>query len=79
MFKKPHNVADIEDIGSRTKAGLGMAVSNKRKRGGVSSDFSQSQDSQGDEVYKTWREILGAPPPIGFTKVCTVLYVVQRF
>lgn len=83
MFKKPASVVDIEDIGSGgTKHSTGQAVSNKRKR--CSNEYSESQeDSQGETGYRTWREILGPPPPTGTTRVrdfyglCWILLAVK--
>ena len=48
-----------------------MAMSYKRKRGhsGVGSEPSQAAVDQDAELTKSWRELLGPPPPMGTTKV----------
>ncbi len=50
-------VADIEDVGGRKPLGLkNVAVSHKRKRDG-------NDSSGGDDYSKSWRQVLGNPPP----------------
>ncbi|KAL4229089.1 hypothetical protein ACF0H5_012128 [Mactra antiquata] len=67
VFKKPHDVADIEDIGSNASpAGSKVAVSNKRKR--PDNDRSPRNEDSQIESSQSWRDILGPPPPVGNTK-----------
>ena len=69
IFKKPADVVDIEDIQSARTVGSKMAVSNKRKR--QSNEGSQSQEDSQLDSSQSWRDVLGAPPPMGTTKVCS--------
>lgn len=68
-------VGDIEDMGGRTQLPTGprVAVSHKRKRDQAGLD-SQT-DSQTSDLSQNWREVLGPPPPLGDTKVCSCLCV----
>ncbi|XP_069115944.1 LOW QUALITY PROTEIN: DNA polymerase epsilon catalytic subunit A-like [Argopecten irradians] len=59
---------DIEDVGGRSKTGVGMAVAHKRKRMSLDNSETSQNDSQLLESSQTWREILGPAPPMGKTK-----------
>ena len=58
----------MEDIGGKNKNQKlnGFAVSHKRKRTSVENNEQSQNESQSTQ---TWREILGAAPPMGKTKV----------
>ena len=59
----PSANVDIEDIAGGSSSATGgnaIATSNKRKR---------SEGTNDDEMSKSWRDILGPPPPMGTTKV----------
>ena len=55
---------DIEDVAGKPAARTSQPVTTKRKRGGVTSSVATE-----DELNKSWRELLGDPPPMGDTKV----------
>lgn len=62
---------DIEDTASTTKKSpfkATVATVTKRKRG---SD-TENQFNE-EELNKTWREVLGNPPPIGTTRVSCLI------
>ena len=57
---------DIEDIGGRSSSATGgkpVVTSNKRKR----------SDGADDDLLKSWKDILGSPPPMGTTKVILLI------
>ena len=59
----PSASLDIEDIAGGSSSATGgnaIVTSNKRKR---------SEGTNDDEMSKSWRDILGPPPPMGTTKV----------
>ncbi|KAL5019575.1 hypothetical protein ScPMuIL_002467 [Solemya velum] len=62
-------VVDIEDMGSGKAKGTGMAISHKRKRDQMTNDNSEgSQNDSRISDSQSWRDVLGAPPPMGKTK-----------
>ena len=61
---------DIEDLGQPKTLKPSKPVTNKRKRDGA---FSQAISE--DELNKSWREILGDPPPMGETKVYLIFLI----
>ncbi|KAJ8965898.1 hypothetical protein NQ314_003839 [Rhamnusium bicolor] len=63
--KANSSIPDIEDAGSSKspRGKVPVATVNKRKRGSdKESEFSE------EELSKTWREVLGNPPPYGNTE-----------
>jgi hypothetical protein len=63
----PGSCGDIEDIGHSAGAGNNSRpVSNKRKR---QDDVISSRGNADEELSKSWKEILGAAPPMGKNKV----------
>ncbi|XP_015122503.1 DNA polymerase epsilon catalytic subunit A isoform X1 [Diachasma alloeum] len=53
------DIGDIEDTGSQSVFKKPGPVTHKRKRG---------SETDEEEINKSWREVLGAPPPFGKTK-----------
>lgn len=58
-------VVDIEESATNRSPTFRkpMVTVNKRKRG------SDKEEFQEEDLNKTWREVLGNPPPMGDTKV----------
>lgn len=57
------DAADIEDFGKRKSPSLNRPIVNVNKRKRSEDEFSE------EDLNKTWREVLGKPPPYGNTKV----------
>ncbi|XP_013399576.1 DNA polymerase epsilon catalytic subunit A [Lingula anatina] len=67
------NVGDIEDIGDKSHkkqngVHLVSVTTNNRKRGRGDAESSQGVSQEDSDLTKSWREVLGAPPPLGKTK-----------
>lgn len=59
-------VMDIEDIaGGSSDVRVPYSTVNKRKR----ITLEDEEDMMEEEAAKSWREVLGDPPPMGTTKV----------
>ncbi|XP_048254478.1 DNA polymerase epsilon catalytic subunit A-like isoform X1 [Haliotis rufescens] len=68
LSSSQNGIGDMEDIGGRPPRS-GLAVSHKRKRGNSDTDTPNTQlDSQTSDLSQNWRDVLGAPPPMGSTK-----------
>ena len=67
--KRQHNspMCDVEDLGSTRGSGRGK---------GVHSYFTvtkrNKESGEAGTGHKSWRQVLGAPPPRGTSKVCRV-------
>ncbi|XP_066459860.1 DNA polymerase epsilon catalytic subunit A [Eleutherodactylus coqui] len=64
---------DIEDFGVGKRLQPAIPISTKRKRV-VTAEESQ-RDTQDVALTQSWREVLGAPPPLGTTKEERLLWL----
>ncbi|KAJ8316130.1 hypothetical protein KUTeg_006144 [Tegillarca granosa] len=64
------DITDIEDMGTSKNTPNGIAVTHKRKRDRTSLDNMENSmnDSQALDSSQSWRDVLGAPPPMGKSK-----------